>query len=341
MKADNPMLTAFALGELTSAEHAEIDQELQKDREVAAEVAETKEIARILRQGLAAEPVGELASHQRDAIFRELELIHKERSLTGGGPATTQAFAPMIVPRSGWWNRTGTWQAIAACTVVGFAGYALMVNVGPSRRNAGTQAGEFIVQVPTDGAGPSAGASGPDLVSPQAGVSPGEVAASGLNGLKAPSNPPKVIVQPSVPLDEKPIVTNPPPERAATPDGGAAASEPAPERPRRGPYVVDNKNPDVANNLAGASIARRGNKTTITEENVATFLKEQGLRAGSTYEDFLRLFRPVPNKPGWYELINAPSIQVEAHFTTPAGQPLTSPPNAESRVKQISKDYLN
>jgi anti-sigma factor RsiW len=344
MKADNPMLTAFALGELSLAEQAEIQQELQTDREIAAEVAETKEIARILRDGLAGEPFGELADHQRDAIFRELALVEKERSLSAGGPSTTEAFAPLIVPRSGWWNRTGPWQAIAACSVAGFAAYALLMNVGNYRRSASSQAGDIVVQVPMDGNAQTAGTTGPDLISPPTPAAPTEVVASGFNGIKPRPNVPKVTVPPNVQVDAKPPLMAEKAAKEEPLEPVAKAPDPAesPAEPRRGPYVVgSSKNPELVNMLARASIARPENKIDpLTDENVALYLKDKGLRAGSTYEEFLRVFKPVPNKPGRYQIIDAPSVQMDVEFTTSEGQPLTSPPAAESRVKKISKTYL-
>jgi anti-sigma factor RsiW len=341
MKLDNPRLTAFALGELPPDERSEFEQMLRSDRDIAAEIEETREIARILRDGLCAEAGGELANHQRDAIFREVELLQKERGLSAGSakPSESEVFAPLVVPRSTWWNRPGPWQAIAACTVAGFAAYALFVNVGGHRRAAGlNDAGEIIVQVPNDLASQLASTAGPQLVSPGKVSAENGTAASGIGDFKAASPVPKITpVVPEVNIDlPKASVT----ERNGQESGNPSGAAPDQGKPK-GRYVVGAGNPEVANRHAAADIARADKKPgAAVDDKVAVSLKEKGLRAGSTYEEFLRVFEPVPGTPGRYRMIKSPSVEVDAEFTTPEGQPLTTLPTAESRVKQISKPYL-
>jgi hypothetical protein len=181
MKLDNPKLTAFVLGELSPAEQAEFEQEMQSDREIAAEIEETREIARILREGLGAERGGMLAEHHRDAIFREARLISEDQPESTGSSGT---FAPLIIPHDGWWNRPRPWQAIAACAVAGLAAYSMFVNVGAHRREALTDSGDIIVQIPVENGTNVAGNTEPTLISPKDGPAKGTVTA-GLNPMNA------------------------------------------------------------------------------------------------------------------------------------------------------------
>jgi hypothetical protein len=307
MKVDNPKLTAYALGELSPAEQAELEQELRDDREIVAEVEETREIARILRAGLSAEPYGELAEHQRDAIFREARLLELEHKAAGFSATESPAsggetFTPMIVPRAAWWNRPGPWQGIAACAVAGLAAYALFVNVGGHRRTIGSgDPGEMIVQVPIEAGSHAASVTGPNLITPQERPANGGVPSVGV-------------------------------------DPGKVASSPS-NKPR----VVGPSGSDVANMRAAADIGKK--QPAPTEENVSAYLKDrmreaEAFREGSTYEDFVRVFQPMPGNPGRFEMIRHPMIKVDAEFGAGASQTGGTSPAPDARLKQISKPYL-
>src|SRR5688572_10329694 len=117
MKLDDPMLTAFALGELSEREIASVEQQSRSDRELAAEIQETRDIADILRENLQNEPSGELAPHQRDAIFRAARIATAR-------VRPEEIPAPLVLATPRWWNRPGPWQVVAACLITAFAVYA-------------------------------------------------------------------------------------------------------------------------------------------------------------------------------------------------------------------------
>jgi hypothetical protein len=111
---------------------------------------------------------------------------------------------------------------------------------------------------------------------------------------------------------------------------------------RRGPRVVGARNPD----LAGADLARSANRPgPQTDSTVSEILKSLGKEAGRmqegcAYADFTQVFRPMAGAAGRYEMIRCPSIKVDVEFGTAEGQPLTAPPTPESKVRKISKPYL-
>ena len=133
MNLDDPKLTALALGELPPEDRLALESEIAAHPEFLAEVEETREMAGILRTGLRGELAGELAPHQRDAIFRAVRVAHRERESL----APSERPAPLIIPKAKWWDRPGPWQAVAACAVFGFGMYALNVNYSkPGSRSA-------------------------------------------------------------------------------------------------------------------------------------------------------------------------------------------------------------
>jgi anti-sigma factor RsiW len=148
--------TAFALGELSPAERAEIERELSADPELNAEIAEIREMAGILKKELAAEPAGTLAEHQRWAIIR------------AATPARPPAANERDVVQPGWWQRAGVWQVVAACAVFGFGVYAISQQLTlPSKQglSGDGRSGDIIVPTPTNIVVPPL-QDGPDTVSP-------------------------------------------------------------------------------------------------------------------------------------------------------------------------------
>src|SRR5437762_1898673 len=67
---NDPTLTAYALGELESAEAAQIEARLADDPALRAVVNEIRHAAKVLSAELAAEPVLRLTEQQRQAIER-------------------------------------------------------------------------------------------------------------------------------------------------------------------------------------------------------------------------------------------------------------------------------
>ncbi len=65
---DDPKYTAYVLGELSDADRAAVDAEVQNDSRVAALVTEIQAMTRSLAQELNAEPLPALAKDQREKI---------------------------------------------------------------------------------------------------------------------------------------------------------------------------------------------------------------------------------------------------------------------------------
>jgi hypothetical protein len=334
MKTDDPKLTAYALGEIPPEERAAIEHEVNAHRELASELKETREMARILREGLGAEAGGQLAEHQRDAIFRAARIAQ-----SGGGSPNLQP-APAILPKPAWWNRPGPWQAVAACMMIGFSSYVLNGEFKRTNvREALVNGGEFAVSVPMDPDSRNNGESSPNLLSPNQAVASQAAPGNTLSNARGPQITPDIKpVRPDVAIEPvRPLMqaetSQPPAEKERTPRLAA-----------RGPRVINSKNPELANNLAGADIAKARKTSDIEEEAVAVTknLLQQAKAATevSTYAEFAEVFRPVAGKPNSFEMIRAPYIRVDAEFTAPDGQPLQGSPTPDARIKNSSNVYL-
>ena len=102
-------------------------------------------------------------------------------------------FAPLIVPRGGWWNRPGPWQAIAACAVAGFAAYALLINTGRDPEKIfGQPNGDIAIALPPDSGGGSTQIAEANLASPSNNLVPGLPAVGGDDSLLKKPPVPKV-----------------------------------------------------------------------------------------------------------------------------------------------------
>jgi hypothetical protein len=337
MKTDDPKLTAYALGEVPPEECAAIEHEVNVHREIAAELKETREIARILRDGLRAEAGGQLAEHQRDAIFRAARIAQ-----SGGGSPNLQP-APVILPKPAWWNRPGPWQAVAACLMVGFGIYVLNGELkNTNLREAIATVPELVVPVPMNLDSHNNGESGPNLLSPNQAVASQAAPSNALGNARGPQITPDIKpVRPDVAIE--PLRPAPSALQAET-SPAPPEKEGSPRVAARGPRVINAKNPELANNLAGADIGRARKTSEIEEQAVAVTknLLQQAKAAteGSTYAEFAEVFRPVAGKPNSFEMIRAPYIRVDAEFAAADGQPLQGPPPPDARIKNSSNVYL-
>ena len=330
MKLDDPKLTAFALGELSPAEQAEFENEIRTDREIAAELEETREIARIVREGLRGEPAEQLALHQRDAIFREARMLAEEKR--AASDSSLQPFAPVIVSRGTWWNRPGPWQAIAACAVAGFAAYVLFVNVGHPQSNLRISgAGEIVVPVPLDGTSSGLHVDGPNLSTPPDASKPAAVASVDPGKRLAPEQRINS-VKPDVKIDVPSSYNRPPQESVAK-----SEETPAPKSSAR--MLTQGKN-GVKDWTAGADLAKKNADPVIAAYVRERVEETKEMGEGKTYEEFSRVFQPVPGAAGQFQNIRLPSIKVDATFV-PGSVPNTGvTPSPDARLKSISKPYL-
>ena len=339
MNLDDPKLTALALGELPPEERTALEAELAAHPEFLAEVEETREMAGILRTGLKGELAGALAPHQRDVIFRAARVAHRE--LESLSPSKRPA--PLVIPNAKWWDRPGPWQAVAACAMIGFGMYALNVNSSkPELTRQVANAGEYSVPVPTDGAIASNSAGEPNLLSPRPSDPSRVVGSTPIDPSRTLANAPDIKqTHPEVQIDPNRALAGLPPIAQGAPDN---AVEPGAKQ--RGPKVKGTGDQELSNNLAGADRARSENRPgPVTDAEISNALKSLGkeagrMQAGSGYADFTQVFRPMFSNPVRYEMIRCPSIKVDVEFSTSDGETLTVPPTADSKIKKISKPYI-
>lgn len=202
MNHDNPKLTAYALDSLPTSERAEIEALLKEQPSAATEVAETREMAGIMRQLFSAELTETLTPRRREAILeaaagRRVLLsteVSTEAPGNGAAPANEVAPANVVTVPVSWWRRVGAWQAAAACAVFAFGVYAISVTLTKSnpsggyadRRNSDVQVHIGGLTASADTPAPHQPGIGSPLESTP--VQPNAVAGlpNGQNGQKAP-----------------------------------------------------------------------------------------------------------------------------------------------------------
>ena len=249
--------------------------------------------------------------------------------------SSLQPFAPVIVSRGSWWNRPGPWQAIAACAVAGFAAYALFVNLGhPEMGPRISGAGEIVVPVPLDGSPSGLHVAGPNLSTPpdhQTNNLP-PVAGPGDAGNTLSSEPKINSVTPDVKIDVPKRLNSTPQDYVVKSDGSSAPRSSA--RP-----LAQGKN-GIKDWAAGASVAKKDVDPAISDYVQERVEETKGLGVGKTYEEFSRVYQPVPGAAGQFQNIRLPSIKVDATFV-PGSVPTTgATPSPDARLKSISKPYL-
>jgi hypothetical protein len=335
MNLDDPRMTAFALGELPPGERAEFEKLLRTDAQAAAEVAETKEIASILRGGLQAEEGAPLAEHQRAAIFRAASLAELEQRPVPAG----QQPAAVVLTHPSWWNRPGPWQAIAACAVVGFGIYALSVPPVKIGGNPVASKDGFVVPTPMNDAVKNPGlASEGNTEGPKdpAGTSPTKT-----NNVVQGSNavPPNIRVPIDVPVPS---------------DAKNFAGSKGEEFKDKNVQATGIPKVDVKNRVA---VPLNHNALKL-DERFADMAKPKGtapdgnqflqeriaeaaqVQVGSNGDAFLKVFSPVPGAPQKYQMRSYPAIKVDAQFVDGTGHPTDDLPTVDLKLKSISKPYL-
>jgi hypothetical protein len=96
LSANDPQLTAYALGELTGASRAEMETALKNSPELQREVAAIRQAAENLRQELAAEPGLDLTTEQRKALMQMNQPENKKGLLTVLFGANRPAWQPAL-----------------------------------------------------------------------------------------------------------------------------------------------------------------------------------------------------------------------------------------------------
>lgn len=110
LHADDPRLTAYALGELTDEERAEFERELAASPEAERELAEIRETIALVRRELAAEPVPVIAAAASKTIAGDAIVVDD-------APRITQAELPK--------RRSRAFAYVAAAVLLAATGIAL------------------------------------------------------------------------------------------------------------------------------------------------------------------------------------------------------------------------
>lgn len=95
--ANDPRLTAYALGELDEAERVELDALLRERSDLRDEIEAIRAVAGDLREELAHEPAPQLSAEQRASIEARAAGQSADLRLAGGGERT-------IRPAAWWWR---------------------------------------------------------------------------------------------------------------------------------------------------------------------------------------------------------------------------------------------
>lgn len=115
MNFDDPKITAYALGELESAEdRAAIEALLREHPELSAELEETRAVAQILRRELKAEDGEVLTTAQRKEVLAAANLGNSAESEA----VSASPCAETIVTEFPWWRRHWVPSAVAATVIL-------------------------------------------------------------------------------------------------------------------------------------------------------------------------------------------------------------------------------
>ena len=361
MNHDNPKLTAYAFNELPPEDRAEIEALLQEQPAAAEEVAQTEEMAGIMRKLFRAELTETLTPRRREAVLAAARVQL--------APASAPPPANVITPHPAWWRRTSTLQWAAACVVFGFGVYAIssaLMSPSPTpgtlARNPGVEVGiHGLVNTPPTNDGHQ-----PNMVVP-----PENKASAGLTnnvlptpggriGMEVKSNTPTVevpkldsiprnavAVTPVTPRIQPTVVNgNPAPGREFLNSAGASLGHP---RPLKGP-TYGSANPGVKTMLPGDL-----GEVTLTAEEASRYYasneflnarwqEASSVREGNTYADLALHFRRDGGSQGpeaqRFVMIRCPFIKVDVKFGTESESTPPWPVTPETRIKTISKPYF-
>ncbi len=348
MSHDDPKLTAYALNELDANECAEIERAILAQPHAHAGIAETREMAGILRDTLKIESAPALCEHHRDAVFRAAGIAGKAAK-----PSLENVVEQM---QPAWWQRAGFWQLATACMVFGFGVYAMGVSLGNSGQN-GTriaQAGDVQkVQI----SNLATGDSGQTETAPN---------------LKVPTLPPMEGTH-SVAVDF--IATKTTPSIASVPNDLANRLQPG---LTKSPHVVGSDDP-LAQIKARADIGKKVPVKTdrqspypsaagpheqvvlrsdngevklngeeanryfsVREYLDARWREASSLREGTSYAELSRIFRHESYADGVHRfvMIRCPSIKVGVSFVSKENTEAEWPLAPDMKIRTISKPYF-
>lgn len=345
MSHDDPKFTAYALNELDSNEAAEIERIIPGQPHASAEIAETREMAEILRGTLKAEQAPALGEHRRDAVLRAASIAGKSLQ-----PSLENVAEPA------WWQRVGFWQLAAACMVFGFGVYALSVSMGgDTRKGTGVaQSGnEQTVQIgnlTTEGSGHQEAESGLKMPTHS---EPGGASSVAVDLNVTKTNPSFVAsvpndlankLQPVVSKSPQVVGTNDPlAQFKARADIGKVQTKgttKSPYSPAAGPHeqvVLRTDNGEVK--LTGEEANRY---FSVREYLDARWREASSLREGTSYAELARIFRHESYADGTHRfvMIRCPSIKVGVSFVSKDNTEAEWPLAPDTKIRTISKPYF-
>lgn len=356
MNLDDPKLTAFALNELDANEHVEVERTILEQPLATAEVAETREMAKILRDTLQAEQPAALCDRRRDAVLRAARIA---------GNAAVALPEDVTQP---WWRRAAAWQVAAACAVFGFGVYALSVSLGGSPKTGGgitasvpeqkVHIGSLAVE---NGGHPQAE---PGLKVPA--EIAGNDAASIASSLDVAKTSPRIVssVPAGVPDKLQPgtsklphvgtiqpeVVesTDPLAQFKARADIGKVLTKSTAQTPGERSIYIGAISPreQVVLRSDGGEVKLTGEDASryfvVREYLDARWREASSLREGTTYAELARNFRHEATSGGMHRfvMIRCPSIKVDVSFATKDSGEAAWPVAADAHIRTISKPYF-
>lgn len=345
MSYDDQKYTAYALNELDANECAEIERAILAQPQANAEIAETREMAGILRETLKTETAPALGEHRRDAIFRAASIA---------GKSSTPVLENIVAQAEpAWWQRAGFWQLATACLVFGFGVYAIGTSLGGSR-----QKGDGVVQAPdvqkvqignlaaTDDARTEAD---PSLKVPT--LSPQERTPSVAANFNATNTTQHGVVP--VPTDManklQPVATKGP-QVVGTNDPFAqmkASASIGKKIPAKDilPSVVGPQEQVVLRSDHG-EVKLSGDEAnryfSVREYLDVRWREASSLHEGSSYAELARIFRHESYADGIHRfvMIRCPSIKVGVSFITKENTEPEWPMPADAKIRTITQPYF-
>ncbi len=345
MSYDDPKFTAYALNELDANECAEIERAILVQPQANAEIAETREMAGILRETLKTETAPALCEHHRDAVFRAASIAGKAANL----PLENV----VVTGQPAWWQRAGFWQLATACLVFAFGVYAIGVSLGGSGLK-----GDGVVQVrdvqkvqignlaANDDARIEAD---PSLKVPM--VSTREGTPSVATDFNATNTiQPGVVSVPNDLVDKlQPIATKGP--HVVDPNDPLASFKARADIGKKSPVkaiapLAISPHEQVVLRADNGEVKLTGDEAnryfSVREYLDVRWREASSLHEGSTYAELSRIFRHESYADGIHRfvMIRCPSIKVGVSFVSKENKEPEWPLPADTKIRTISQPYF-
>lgn len=345
MSHDDPKYTAYALNELDANECAEIERAILAQPQASAEIAETREMAGILRETLKTETAPALCEHHRDAVFRAASIA--------GKAAKSSLESVVSTAQPAWWQRAGFWQLTAACLVFGFGVYGIGMSLGGhGQKPAEVARANDVqkVQIGSLAAGDSGQAENvpslkvPTMI-PKEGTSTVATHFDTTNKIQ-----PGVVSVPNDLANNLQSVTTKGPQVVGTNDPFAQMKASASIGKK---YPVKEILPSAASPHEQVVLRADNGEVKLSGDEANRYFsvreyldvrwrEASSLHEGSTYAELARIFRHESYADGVHRfvMIRCPSIKVGVSFVTKENTEPEWPVPADAKIRTISKPYF-